>query len=336
MALTDAHITLADVQTRLIGKDKVMGRTIELLKQSDPFMEDMGWVQCNSGSNHESKYRTKLPSGSFRSVNDYIGTSKSSSTKQIDTTASIEAWAEIDAEFVDGTAADGKGSEIRVDEAKATIMGIGNTCAEKILYSSLADDPRGFDGLDIRFSRISDDPYNIGSNIIDAGGRGNDNTSIWLINWSPQTVFGIFPKGGTVGVKRDDYGRSIDKNGEGEGRPVYQDYYTRKIGLCIEDWRSTVRIANVDMNMLLDGTIDLIDILTDAYYKVPNVVRSIEGLNPVIYCSTAVAAAMTKQAQKKTSPIIIDNTQGKPVKNFWGYKIKECDSILNTEDTITK
>ena len=43
MALTDAHITLADVQTRLIGKDKVMGRTIELLKQSDPFMEDMGW-----------------------------------------------------------------------------------------------------------------------------------------------------------------------------------------------------------------------------------------------------------------------------------------------------
>ncbi len=336
MALEKNHLRVADIKNRLVGDGKIVGRTIEFMQQSDPFMDDMGWVQCNSGENHESKYRTSLPSAHFRMVNDYIPRGKSTTQKQIDTTGSIEAWAEIDAEFIDGSAAEGKGAAIRIDEAKATIMGVGNTSASMMLYGSLAEDPRAFDGLATRYGRLSDNKESIGYNIIDAGGSASNNTSIWLVNWSPQTIYGIYPKGGTVGVDRQDFGRSIDKNSDGDGRPVYQDYYTRKLGLCIEDWRSTVRIANIDVDMLTSGSAaaDIIDLLTDAYYKIPNVVRSISTVNPVIYCSTAVAAALTKQSQEKTSPVVIDNSQGKPVKSFWGYKIKECDAIVNTEERV--
>ena len=336
MALAINHMRVADVKSRLIGDKKTIGRTIEFMRQSDPFMDDMGWVECNSGENHESKYRTSLPSAHFRMVNDYIPRGKSSTQKQIDTTGSIEAWSEIDAEFIDGTAAEGRGADIRIDESKATIMGIGNASAQMMLYGSLAEDPRAFDGLSTRYSRLSDNKECIGNNIINAGGTGSDNTSIWVVNWSPQTIYGIYPKSGTVGVKREDFGRTIDKNSDGEGRPVYQDYYTRKLGLCIEDWRSTVRIANIDVTDLTSeaAAADIIDLLTDAFYKIPNAVRSIDGVNPVIYCSTAVAAALTKQSQKKTSPIVIDNSHGKPVKSFWGYKIKECDAIVNNEECV--
>lgn len=336
MALAAKHINVSDIKNRLIGDNNILGRTIEIMQQSDPFMEDMGWVQCNAGENHESKYRTALPSGYYRMVNDYIPQGKSSTQKQIDTTASIEAWAEIDAEFIEGSAAEGQGRAIRVDEAKATIMGIGNTSADMMLYSSLAEDPRGFDGLATRYSRMSSDKESIGYNVIDAGGQGANNTSIWLVNWSSQTIYGIYPKGGQIGVNRQDYGRTIDKNGDGEGRPVYQDYYTRKLGLCVEDWRSTVRIANIDVDTLTDenAAADIIDLLTDAYYRIPNAIRAIESVNPVIYCSTPVAAALTKQSQKKTSPVSVDNVQGRPVKNFWGYKIKECDAIRNTESVV--
>ena len=336
MALASKHITVADVKNRLVGNEKVLSRTIEIMQQSDPFMEDMGWVQCNAGENHESKFRTSLPSAYYRMVNDYIPKGKSETQKQIDTTASIEAWAEIDAEFIEGSAAEGRGNEIRVDEAKATIMGVGNTSAHMMLYSSLATDPRGFDGLSARYCRISNDKESIGNNVIDAGGRGENNTSIWLVNWSNQTIYGIYPKGGQIGVNRQNYGRTIDKNSDGEGKPVYQDYYTRKLGLCVEDWRSAVRIANIDVDTLTDedAAADIIDLLTDAYYRIPNAVRAVEAINPVIYCSTPVAAALTKQSQKKTSPISIDNVQGKPVKNFWGYKIKECDAILTDESVV--
>ena len=336
MALAINHMRVADVKSRLVGDKKTIGRTIEFMRQSDPFMDDMGWVECNSGENHESKYRTSLPSAHFRMVNDYIPRGKSTTQKQIDTTGSIEAWSEIDAEFIDGTAAEGRGADIRIDESKATIMGIGNASAQMMLYGSLAEDPRAFDGLSTRYSRLSDNKECIGNNIINAGGTGSNNTSIWVVNWSPQTIYGIYPKSGTVGVKREDFGRTIDKNSDGEGRPVYQDYYTRKLGLCIEDWRSTVRIANVDVTDLTSeaAAADIIDLLTDAFYKIPNAVRSIDGVNPVIYCSTAVAAALTKQSQKKTSPIVIDNSHGKPVKSFWGYKIKECDAILNNEECV--
>ncbi len=336
MALTKNYIKVSDIQARLVGDQKVIGRTIEFMKQLDPFMDDMGYVQCNSGENHESKYRTSLPKAQTRAVNDYIPTSISSTKKQIDTTASIEAWSEIDAEFIDGSAAEGNGAAIRVDESKATIMGIGNTSAHKILYASIAADPREFDGLAVRYSKLSNDPNNIGYNIIDAKGEGENLTSIYLINWGPQTIYGIYPKGGQIGVRRDDLGRCLDKNSDGDGRMVYQDYYSRKIGLCIEDWRSSVRIANIDTELLKSDSAaaDIIDLLTDAYYKVPNAVRNIDGITPVIYCSTAVAAALTKQSQKKTSPVTIDNTQGKPVKHFWEYKVKECDSILTTEERV--
>ncbi len=137
-------------------------------------------------------------------------------------------------------------------------------------------------------------------------------------------------------MNRQDFGRTIDKNSEGEGRPVYQDYYTRKLGLCIEDWRSTVRIANIDVSDLTspEAAADIIDLLTDAFYRIPNAVRAIDLVNPVIYCSTPVAAALTKQSQQKTSPITVDNSHGKPVKNFWGYKIKECDAISTSEARV--
>ncbi len=161
MAIKNNHMRIADVKNRLIGKDNIVGRTIEFMRQSDPFMDDMGWVQCNSGENHESKYRTSLPSAHFRMVNDYIPRGKSTTQKQIDTTGSIEAWSEIDAEFIDGIAAEGRGAEIRIDESKATIMGIGNTAAEMMLYGSLAEDPRAFDGLATRYCRLSDDKESI-------------------------------------------------------------------------------------------------------------------------------------------------------------------------------
>ena len=336
MATKNNYLGVAQVKGRLVGKDRILGRTIEFMRQSDPFMDDMGWVQCNSGENHESKYRTSLPAAYFRMVNDYIPKGRSTTQKQIDTTGSIEAWSEIDAEFIDGSAAEGHGAEIRIDESKATIMGIGNTAAHMMLYGSLAEDPRAFDGLAVRYSRLSDDRECIGYNVIDAGGTGTDNTSMWLVNYSPQTIYGIYPASGALGIQRHDYGRTIDKNGDGDGRPVYQDYYTRKLGLCIEDWRSTVRIANIPVSAIADDAkaVDLIGLLTDAFYKIPNVVRAIDKVNPIIYCPTPVAAALTKLSQEKTSPITIRNVQGAPVKDFWEYKIKECDAFLTNEERV--
>ena len=332
MALGIDHITVKDVHSRLIGKDKAMAKTLEFMKQTDPFMDDMGWVQCNSGDNHEYKFRTGLPEAHVRAVNDYIPMGKSTTKKGIATTSSIDALAEIDAEFIDGTAADGKGNEIRADEAKATIMGIGNKSAEQILYASLKTNPKSFDGFMTRYGKISTNKENIGYNVIDAEGTGSNLCSIIVANFSPQTVYGIFPKGGSIGVTRKQYAETIDKNEDGDGRPVYRDRYNRKLGLCIEDWRSTIRIVNVDVDDL--HNIDIVALLIKAYYRIPNFVRNIEGVNPVIYCPTPIAAALTTQAIEKTSPVKVGDVEGKPITSFWGYKIKECDSMLTTEERV--
>ena len=161
MALLKDHMRISDARERLIGDDKLMGRTVEIMEQCDPFFDDLGWVQCNSGSNHESKYRTSLPTAHFRMVNDYIPPGRSTTKKQIDSTGSVELWSEIDAEFIDGSAAEGKGAEIRADESKATIMGIGITSAKMMMYGSRRQDPRAFDGLATRYNSISKDKEHI-------------------------------------------------------------------------------------------------------------------------------------------------------------------------------
>ncbi len=47
-------------------------------------------------------------------------------------------------------------------------------------------------------------------NIIDAGGTGTDNTSIWLV-WGENTVHGIFPKGQKAGIQMEDKGRDTGR-----------------------------------------------------------------------------------------------------------------------------
>ena len=55
----------------------------------------------------------------------------------------------------------------------------------------------------------------------DSGASGNDQTSIWLICWGPQTAFGIFPKGSQAGIKFKDLGTQLWDDGTGKKFEAY-------------------------------------------------------------------------------------------------------------------
>ena len=328
-------MTLSDIRSKL-GKNDQISRILEMMARNDPFMRHMHWVMCNAGSEHEFTRRTQLPKSYARALNEYIPKGKDGVQKGKVSTASIDAWTEIDAQAVIGAAALGNGATLRTDLAQATIMGLGNDSAELMLYASLKKNPKHFNGFMAYYNHLSNDQSDIGYNVIDAGGTTDTkNCSILMITWSPKTVYGLYPKGGSYGIiKKLAKEISTSKNEDGDGKPVYNDWYFRNIGLCVEDWRSTVRIANIDMAELRAGNIDIADLLTDAYYTIPNSIRNIEGVNPIIYCPTPVAATITKQAKDKSNPIDVEKVDGKPIKNFWGYEIHECDSMLINEGRV--
>jgi hypothetical protein len=81
------------------------------------------------------------------------------------------------------------------------------------------------------------------------GGVGADNMSIWLINWHPATVFGIYPKGTQAGLVHNDLGLETVEatNGiAGNRLRAYRDQFVWRCGIAVPDWRSVVRIANID------------------------------------------------------------------------------------------
>ena len=76
-------------------------------------------------------------------------------------------------------------------------------------------------------SRYSDLSATNAQNIIDAGGTGTDNTSIWLVVWGENTVHGIFPKGQKAGIQMEDKGQQTLKDANGG---QYEGYRTLQVG----------------------------------------------------------------------------------------------------------
>jgi hypothetical protein len=85
-----------------------------------------------------------------------------------------------------------------------------------------------------------------GQNIIDAGGTGSVNTSVWLVVWGEKTVFGIFPKGSKAGLFHEDLGLIDAFDANNNRYRAYADHWQWKNGLVVKDWRYVVRICNVD------------------------------------------------------------------------------------------
>lgn len=110
---------------------------------------------------------------------------------------------------------------------------------EKMLF----DCEHNFSGFSKNFSTLSD-RFNSAKNIIDAGGREGDLTSIWLVGWSPNTCHCVYPRNTSAGLTIDDNGPVyILSHG-------YKTTYSWKYSFILRDWRYVVRIANIQKSLL--------------------------------------------------------------------------------------
>lgn len=138
-------------------------------------------------------------------------------------------------------------------------------------------------------SRYSDLTATNAQNIIDAGGTGTDNTSIWLIVWGENTVHGIFPKGQKAGLQMEDKGQQTLKDANDGQYEGYRTHYKWDNGLCLRDWRYVVRIANIDISDLSDpaAAANIAKLMVKALHRIPN-----RGMGrPVFYMNRTVAGS---------------------------------------------
>ena len=341
--LTTNYPTLVDIARAQDpnGKIAVMA---EILNAYNEILDDLPFAEANMGSMHKTTLRAKIPAPTWRLLNYGVQPVKSTNNQIIDSCGMLEAYSEIDKSLAD---LNGNAPAFRLSEDKAIIEGIGQELASTIIYGDTSVNPEKFVGLAPRYYGITS--TNGGTtypNVIDGGGTGSVNTSIWLVGWSPETIHGIFPKGSKGGLSVMDKGQvtlwdSQTPPGKYEG---YQTHFKQDAGLVVRDWRFVVRIANIDTTALAtagdgnDTSANLIKLMSLALDKFP----PIGNVRPVFYCNQLVRGLLrVKMASKSNVWLDLNKDMmsasgfPRPTLTFMGYPVRRVDAILNTEAALT-
>lgn len=331
--LTSTSLTLADWAKRL-DPDGRVPVVAELLSQSNEILEDAVFVEGNLPTGHRVVIRTGLPTIYYRALNQGVPPSKST-TAQVDESCSIlEAFCEVDADLAE---LNGNTAAFRLSEDRAFLEAMNQTQAGALFYGNPGTDPRQYLGLATRYGAISG--AGNAQNIIDGGGTGVDNTSIYLVIWGENTVFCPFPKGSKAGLIHEDLGIETVNLSDGSRFRAYRTRYQWKNGLVVKDWRFVVRIANIDVSNLVaqSSDADLVSLMSRAMDRIPfwGMGRGAFYMNRTVYSMLRIQALRNT----KGSALGIEkglNQFGSPMSwlSFEGVPIRRVDQLLLTEARV--
>lgn len=305
---------------------------IEVLAASNPIIADANVMEGNLPTGHRSTQRSTQPSGSWRLLNYGVSPEKSTTEQRTDVCGILEAYSQLD---VDVAKLNGNEARFRASEDNAFVAGMNSTVATALFYGNQNTDPEQMHGLSPRYNSLSGD---YASQIINGGGSGSDNTSIWIITWGPRTCTLIYPRGSKAGLQNDDLGKQLVRDSSNRLYEAYVTKFQWKLGLALMDYRYVIRICNIDYSDLTADAAsgaDLLDKLLDAYYARPTVDLG-NMAKTFIYTNKAIAKFLHKQAQNKANVnLTIDSPAGKPVVSFLDAPIHVCDNITNAEAAVS-
>lgn len=326
-------LTLADWAKRL-DPDGSTSDIVELLSQTNDILLDMRWIEGNLPTGHRTSVRTGLPTAAWRLLNQGVQPSKSTTAQIDEACGMLEAWSEVDKDLA---MLNGNTAEFRLSEAKAFIEAMNQEMAQTLFYGNSGTAPEEFTGLAARYSAISG--ANNAQNIVDGGGTGSDNSSIWLVVWGEDTVHGIFPKGSKAGLVHEDLGEQtveVTAGIVGTRMRAYQDRFQWKCGIALRDWRYVVRIPNLDISNLVakSSAADLFDLMIKALHRPVN----LSAGKAVFYMNRTCFEMLDIQRRDDVisgGQLSYEMSDGKMVYSFRGVPIRICDQLLETESRVT-
>lgn len=329
--LSSNALTLADWAKRLDPDGKTPS-IVELLSNTNEILADMQWIEGNLPTGHRTTVRTGLPTVAWRLLNQGVQPSKSTTAQIDEQCGMLEAWSEVDKDLA---MLNGNTAAFRLSEAQAFIESMNQEMAQTLFYGNSGLAPEEFTGLSIRYS---DPAATNGQNVIDAGGAGSDNTSVWLICWGQQTIHGIFPKGSKAGLMHEDLGEVTVETSAGIAGTrlrAYQDHWQWKCGVAVKDWRFAVRIGSIDVSNLVakSSAADLTELMIKATHRIPAM-----GMGKcAFYMNRTVKQMLDIQRRDDVQTggsLIYNDVDGKLVPSFRGIPIRTCDAIIETETAV--
>lgn len=339
-------LTFADWAAQYDGTK--INTIVESLSQENAILQDIIVTEANELQTHRTTVRTGLPEAFWRSINAGIPTTKSTSAVSKEVAGNLESESQID---VDLLKINNDDKMFRLNEALAHVQGMSQTVASTLFYGDASIVPNQFTGLATRYNTVNPATAPIGANVLDAGGTGSDNMSMWLVTWGGQTTHGFFPKGSRAGLLHDnisDKFRVTDTNGNFYYAAI--DRFKWELGLSVRDWRYNVRIANIDVSDLAGGSpVSLTNLMIKAANLLPTTGGSLSAVTKsdgnliqgnmgrsYFYCNRTLRTFLEIQAVDKTNVLLSlqEGVSGETVLMFRGIPIHTVDALVTTEARV--
>jgi hypothetical protein len=321
---------------------------VELLNQSNEIIPDMRWMEGNLPLGNRTTVRVSLPTVYTRQIGQAVATSTSRSQQFDDSCAIIEAWNEVDCKLADLEADSG---QYRFQQMLPYFEAMSQKFAYLFWYGDTTQDPTQFFGMSARYATVNTATAASAQNVIDCGGTGSVNGSMWLITHGERATTGIFPKGSKAGLQHQNLGMipsTVTAGYPSQRLMVYADQYTWDAGVAVKDWRWNVRACNIDMTNLTteSGAADLLKTMAKMLYRLPSIgIPASTTGNPMstitlpgslaFYCNRTMREMLHIQALNKTSnQLTIETMDGQKVLTFLGIPIRNSDQLLSTEARV--
>jgi hypothetical protein len=341
--ITPGVFTYSEWAMRMDPTGKI-ATMVNLLSQENGILADAYAVECQSGNAFEFTQVVKLPTPAKRSYNQGIAATMAAVAKQVQTCSEYADLAKIDDSLA---RLGGNLAELRGNEDMLHMQGMSQMVASDLFYSNNLSNPTSFTGFANIYNTVSTATSNIANNVIDCGGTGSTNASMWLVGWGPKQIHTIFPKGIPAGMQHRDIGLLPVLDASGNTFLAWQTWMQWNIGLAIHDWRYAVRACNIDTTLFGTGSApNLIAILAAMVLKPPVMPA---GAGPVqtsddptvvigrsaIYVNRTVYLALDLQAQDKTN-LLLQMTQwdGHTILAYRGIPIRIVDALTNAESRV--
>lgn len=313
---------------------------IEMLNDtSQDLLTDFMWTECNKGAEHQHSVRAKLPSVAWGKLYQGVPNSKSDRQSVTDTTGFVEGMSQVDTRLLE--LAGDKAAAIRKQESMGYVEAMAQELMRAFFYYTNTTHPERPQGMAPRFGALS--TTGNGNQIVDAGGVGSDNTSIWFVEWGEMGVQALYPQGTQAGITQTDKGEQRVTDGTG-AYFVKEELIKAHLGFAVKDYRRVARVANIDVSELQAGNVDVYAFMRKAYYKLHT--RRVSKVRDqsakghcVIYANKDVLEALDAINTNQPSG---DNfirlrpmeVEGKEVLSYRGMPIRETDALLNTEARV--
>lgn len=346
---TGSWPTLTDVLSRIDSAGKQI-YIAELLSQMIPLMQDMPQRQGTEIMGHEYSYRTSMPAGNFRQLNQGVGYSKSTTGKARVGMASLEGYSQVDRLLAesnpDGVAA------FRTSEEISFIEGFGQTWEQTAWYGNTNVDPAQFIGLSVYYNTRTQTSAQNAQNVLNGGGVGSSNASLWLVGWGERTVYGTYPRGSKAGLTTEDKADTTPAyDNVGNRFEAYTTWFRQMGSIAVEDWRQVVRIANLDVTTAgLAGASgpDLFLLMSQAVLAPPSLGQGVAGLGPTdsptdpmpsvmpkFYCNRTIRFWMDAQGMRNRNVLLtVNDAAGKPQDVFRGIPVRVSDRLITSEAAV--